>query len=131
MYNIKLDENNYYTGSYATVGKVEGGIEIPTLPPTADLEKALFYKYDYHNITVIEQQPSDELDEYGNQVYEDVEVVKSVLDWIFDETKYNEYLVQKSKETLELTTDEKIIVLQEENELLKGCIMELASIIFE
>ena len=71
------------------------------------------------------------LDEYGNQVYEDIEVIESVLDWIFDEEKYNAYLIQKSKEVPKSTTNEKIVVLQEDDELLKGCIMELASIIFE
>ena len=145
-----LDLEKFYTGSYVNTGGIVSNNVAPTLPPTDDSEKAMSYKYDYHDVTTITQQPITQivitvneesgetieteepvLDEYGNQAYEDIEVIESVLDWIFDEEKYNAYLIQKSKEIPKSTTNEKIVVLQEENELLKGCIMELASIIFE
>ena len=145
-----LDLEKFYTGSYVNTGGIVSNNVAPTLPPTDDLEKAMFYKYDYRDVTTITQQPITQivitvneesgetieteepvLDEYGNQVYEDIEVIESVLDWIFDEEKYNAYLIQKSKEVPKSTTNEKIVVLQEDDELLKGCIMELASIIFE
>ena len=34
MINVLLDENNYFTGNYATVGKIEGGIDVESLPPS-------------------------------------------------------------------------------------------------
>lgn len=43
---ILLDENNYFTGSYAIVGNIEGGIEINELPPYEDIEKQLSCKYE-------------------------------------------------------------------------------------
>lgn len=41
---VKLDENNYFTGSYATVGKIEGGVEVSQLPNEQDSLKQLAYK---------------------------------------------------------------------------------------
>lgn len=41
---ILLDENNYYTGSYAIVGSINGGIEVSELPPMEDTKKMLAYK---------------------------------------------------------------------------------------
>lgn len=34
MINVLLDENNYFTGNYATVGKIEGGVDVESLPPS-------------------------------------------------------------------------------------------------
>lgn len=41
---ILLDKNNYFTGSYAIVGDIEGGIEVKELPPEKDSNKMLAYK---------------------------------------------------------------------------------------
>ena len=41
---ILLDKNNYFTGSYAIVGDIEGGIEVKELPPMEDHKKMLAYK---------------------------------------------------------------------------------------
>lgn len=41
---ILLDENNYYTGSYAIVGSINGGVEVTELPPVEDNQKMLAYK---------------------------------------------------------------------------------------
>ena len=34
MFNVQLDENNFFTGSYATIGVVPNGVNVETLPPT-------------------------------------------------------------------------------------------------
>ena len=34
MFNVLLDEDNYYTGVYAKVGKIEGGVDVDVLPPS-------------------------------------------------------------------------------------------------
>lgn len=137
MYNIKLDENKFYTGSYAKVGKVQDGINIPTLPPTDDNTKALCYKYDYHDVityeydTVYNEETGEiEVDEEGNIVTIEREVITSVLEWIFDEYKYQLLMDEIANYVPELTSEEKIAQLSEDNELLKGCIMELADILF-
>lgn len=44
MYSIRLDDNTYFTGAYAEIGSVIGGIDVPSLPP--DMTKATCYKYD-------------------------------------------------------------------------------------
>lgn len=33
MINVLLDENNYYTGNYANIGRIEGGVDVESLPP--------------------------------------------------------------------------------------------------
>lgn len=43
---ILLDENNYFTGSYAIVGDIEGGIEINELPPYKTIEEQISCKYE-------------------------------------------------------------------------------------
>jgi hypothetical protein len=108
--NIKLDEQNHYTGSYATIGTVDGGIDIDTLPP--DMSKAEFYIYDYHDVTSLiphaktqdvtstdvisgEEITTTELvlDIDGNTVYEDISTTTSVLEWFLDDVKYQESLI--------------------------------------
>lgn len=105
MYSIKLDENKYFTGSYATVGSIEGGIDIETLPP--DMEKALFYKYDYNNVTSIQNTPiinestnEQEVDADGDLNYKEDIITTSVMEWFFDEEKYNLYLQDELYKTI-------------------------------
>ena len=39
-----LLKDNYFTGNYAIVGDIEGGIEVKELPPEEDIKKMLAYK---------------------------------------------------------------------------------------
>lgn len=41
MFNAQIDENNFFTGNYATIGVVLNGVNVETLPPT---ENQLCYK---------------------------------------------------------------------------------------
>lgn len=41
MYNVQVNENGFYMGSYATVGTVKDGVNVTKLPPS---ENALCYK---------------------------------------------------------------------------------------
>lgn len=114
MYSVKLDETKHFTGAYASVGSIEGGIQIESLPP--DLNTS--YKYDYHEITTTEQRVKT--DEMGNPIYisegvleyEEVQVVNNVLEWFLDE----ELETQKSIEELETQRQEKIKELSEQCE---------------
>lgn len=97
MYSIKLDENKFFTGAYAKVGKIEGGIDIYTLPP--DITKAQFYKYDYHDVTMFRDIPDidsetqlQKQDVDGNLLFIPEPYIQTIIEWIFDEIKYQEFL---------------------------------------
>ena len=60
MYSVKLDENNFYQGIYAKIGKVENGTDISSLPPE---EHELCYYFD--SVTskwIFSQEKYDELE---------------------------------------------------------------------
>lgn len=94
MYSVQLDENKYFTGSYAKVGSIPNGIIVSELP--SDMSKATCYKYDYHDVTNIIQVPDID-EETGEQKLnaetneplfkEEVSTV-SLLGWYLDEDKY-------------------------------------------
>lgn len=54
MFNVLLDEDNYYTGIYAKVGKIEGGVDVDVLPPS---ENSLWYKLVEEMIETTEKVP--------------------------------------------------------------------------
>lgn len=43
---VLLDENNYYTGNYVTIGDIEGAKEVNKLPEYEDVEKQMSCKYE-------------------------------------------------------------------------------------
>ena len=113
MYSVLLDQDNYFTGNYAKVGNIEGGISIESIPPEINSKLQKYWKYDYHDVTKIVKMPTIQivktnaiddvtgeeiLDDEGNpkvietpvEVIEDQEVTVSVLEWFFDDIKYNE-----------------------------------------
>lgn len=53
-YNIKLDDNKFFTGIYAKVGGVEGGVDLESLPPE---ENQLCYYWGDTTETVINKIP--------------------------------------------------------------------------
>ena len=60
MYSVKLDENNFFQGIYAKIGKVEGGTDIALLPPK---ENELCYYYDSTtNKWIFSQEKYNELE---------------------------------------------------------------------
>ena len=42
---VQLDENNYFTGNYATIGDIDGGIEASELPDLTE-NKSKAWKYE-------------------------------------------------------------------------------------
>ena len=54
MFNVLLDEDNYYTGVYAKVGKIEGGVDVDVLPPS---ENSLGYKLVEEMVETTEKVP--------------------------------------------------------------------------
>ena len=54
MYNVKVDENYFYQGAYAKVGKIQNGEDIHCLPPS---ENQLCYYINFKEEIEIEQVP--------------------------------------------------------------------------
>jgi hypothetical protein len=52
MYNVKVNENYFYQGAYAKVGKIQNGEDMPCLPPE---ENQLCYYIDFKEKIEIEQ----------------------------------------------------------------------------
>ena len=52
MYNVKVDENYFYQGAYAKVGKIQNGEDMPCLPPS---ENQLCYYINFKEEIEIEQ----------------------------------------------------------------------------
>lgn len=97
MYNVKLDENKYFTGSYAKIGKVQGGINLPSLPP--DMSKATCYKWDEYVIEYPIKVPV--IDEETGEEREETQIVKEThIGWIFDEEKYTKETEAKRVEEI-------------------------------
>lgn len=126
MYSVLLDDKKYYTGKFSDRGKIKNGIDISTLPPTDDLIKALFYIYDYHDVSSIVQVPvissitgEQKVDENGDPIFEDKEITTSILEWFFDDVKYQQYLADEAGKIPEPTLEEKVATLINENATLK------------
>ena len=54
MFNVQIDENNFYTGNYASIGTLPNGINIEKLPPS---ENSLCYKLVDKEITKEVSEP--------------------------------------------------------------------------
>ena len=65
--SVLLDEDGYWTGQYALLGGLDGGVEVDSLPEESDRQKQMCYK----------------LLEDGT--------------WMFDEYKYNSILEEQKK----------------------------------
>lgn len=123
MINVLLDENNYFTGNYATVGKIEGGIDVDSLPPSEnqtcyflttveEIRQEEVEKVRYLKPTLV-----TEVDENGeeNSVETYVEITKEEAendDSVITEYVYNEDGTHQM-ETIEYTVEVKKWVFDE------------------
>lgn len=104
MYNVVLDENKFYTGNYAKIGKLKNGIDIETLPPE---ENSLCY-YIKEVETPIEKQV--EVYVYYKIIYSDTEFYNIYYIKLEDGTKGE---VISSIEYDSLPDEEKINIIIE------------------
>ncbi|WP_312369046.1 hypothetical protein [Lachnoclostridium sp.] len=111
MYNIKLDVNDYFTGTYAKVGRVDGGIDLPTLPPTEDNIKALAYKYCTYERQITKQNPV--VNEDGDVVLEEYEETVAITDWVYDEAKYQQMLDEINSIIPPVPIEQEVVELRE------------------
>lgn len=77
MYNVQLDSDMYFTGTYATIGKVENGFNVESLPPMNDIDGGLAYKlvqthseetileplYVYYYINMVNKTVTEEIED--------------------------------------------------------------------
>lgn len=149
-------ETKRFTGEY--VGEI-GGINetedtlivvVLNLPPTEDINKQKFYRWDTHQVQTgtkqvqVMVQDKDELgellweddeetipkmvqdiDELGNPKFTEEPVIENVTEWIFDEADYNDWLEKENAKTPTLTTEEKIDNLLTQMEDIDSVISEL------
>ena len=98
MFNVLLDEDNYYTGVYAKVGKIEGGVDVDVLPPS---ENSLGYKLVEEMVETIEKVPILQYIREPNSMDELLE------NRIIDESQYSELSEEDQKlYTASYATDE-------------------------
>lgn len=124
MYKVQLDDNGYFTGNYAVVGDVENSVNAERLPND---ERKYFTAY--------KGIPTEKQVE---EIYIDGEEEKTrlvdivVYEWELDESKKAEidsYIPTPQKtETEQLR--EQLAELQEQNEMLTECVLEMSEIIY-
>lgn len=79
MYIVQLDENNFFTGTYAKVGAVPGGITVESLPPS---ENYLCYKLVDKEVTEEVREP---VTVYERAVVDENNVVTTYISQAYDE----------------------------------------------
>lgn len=106
MFNVQLDENMFYTGSYAKKGTLKNGIDVTSLPPA---ENSLCYKLVDVEVTKSYEKPitqyimytesetefevsyyTTSIDEEGNEIYNYI-----------DEDEYNALSDEEKKDYTE------------------------------
>lgn len=92
MYSVKLDERNYFTGSYAKVGSIPGGVMVNKLP--SDMTKCKCYQWITKEMPITKKIPvidpdtgENVLDNEGNVIFTETEEMVPVTDWFLDEAK--------------------------------------------
>lgn len=121
MYNVQVDENMFFTGSYAKVGTVKNGVNVDKLPP---FENSLCYKLVDAEVPVTYEEPivqyvvytqSDtefdvdysikETDEDGNETY--TYLTEEEYNALSEEEKANVSVTETPKMiTVEITKDD-------------------------
>ena len=141
---VKLyKDTKRYTGSYVTIGGMSEDentiiVEVPSLPPTEDINKQKFHRWDTHEvqtgtkqvpIMVQERDVNGELvwedsestipkmvqdtDEEGNPIFTEEPIIESITEWIFNEDGYNKWKEEQEAIVPEPTSEEKINALSE------------------
>ena len=99
MYNVQLDDNMFFTGSYAKKGTLNNGFNVTTLPPT---ENALCYKLINVEVTKSYEMP---ITQY---------IMHTVSDTEFDISYYTISTDEENNEIYNYLTEEEYNALSEE-----------------
>lgn len=86
---VLLDANNYFTGTYASVGGIVGGIQVNSLPNDLSDNKTKAWKYEPHE----EEIPNPKYAEPIEGETTDIpKTIKVTVEWVFDEERYTKIL---------------------------------------
>lgn len=85
MYTVELDDNNYYTGNYASKGNVNNGLTVESLPPYNEIEKQMSCKYINNNWIYDENKYQEILNE---KTIEEKHAQIAILKQQLNETDY-------------------------------------------
>ena len=105
IYNVILDENNYYTGMacIANYSRFTDGIDVESLPPDTD-------------------------DTIMKKSYKLADGI-----WEFDEARYNELIAEEEEKKVapvQQTQEERITALEEQNEMFIECLLEMSELMY-
>ena len=124
MYKVQLDDNGYFTGNYAVVGDVENSVNAESLPQD---ERKYFTAYK----GIPKEKQVEEI--YIDGEEEKTRLVDIVVyEWELDEVKKSEidsYIPTPQKTETDLLR-EQLAELQEQNEMLTECVLEMSEIIY-
>ena len=116
MYNVKVDENYFYQGAYAKVGKIQNGEDMPCLPPE---ENQLCYYINFKEEIEIEQvivkvYTKNVTSETEFDTYYEVKSVDEEGNEIFNSITEEEYnaLSDEEKENVTITQVPKVIQVE-------------------
>ena len=124
MYKVQLDDNGYFTGSYAIVGDVENSVNAESLPQD---ERKYFTAY---KGIPTEKQVEESYIDGEEEKTRLVDII--VYEWELDEAKKSEidsYIPTPQKTETELL-QEQLAELQAQNEMLTECVLEMSEIIY-
>lgn len=143
MITVQLDENNFWTGSYAKIGSIPNGILVNALPTDLSNYKSTCYKWGEYEaevqvpievqIPVIDETTGEQkIDEQGNLVFETVIEIQTQKEtrvgWVFDEEKHMKILEEIDSYIPPKTDKEKIESLEQENESLTNRVSALQEV---
>lgn len=105
MFTVTLDENGYYTGIFSTVGFMDDGIEVETLPDiyASDME-TLSYKLNENNEWELDNNKLEEL-KAEQKKEEDRPLIESQIENLKQKLADSDYKITKCYEALLLDQD--------------------------
>lgn len=88
---VLLDANNYFTGTYASVGGIVGGIQVNSLPSDLSDNKSNAWKYEPHEEDI---SNPDYIEPIEGETTDIPKTIKISVEWAFDEERYKNILAE-------------------------------------
>ena len=86
---VLLDTNNYFTGTYASVGGIVGGIQVNSLPSDLSDNKSNAWKYEPHEKEIPNPDYTEPIEGETTDI---PKTIKVSVEWVFDEERYTKIL---------------------------------------
>ena len=104
---VLLDTNNYFTGTYASIGGIVGGIQVNSLPSDLSDNKSKAWKYEPHEEEI---SNPDYIEPIGSETTDIPKTIKVPVEWVFDEERYTKILAdiqaEKDRKASIMTNEE-------------------------